>query len=190
MNEDKIKTDQDLLTSYRNAGETGNAAHYLRFLTKKDRGTARRYPDPRTMKEGKSGDWQLTRAHATDALRNGFFESPSLLEIHIRDAFIKREGETLDDRLHRAIEVFDACLDAAKSLTADGEVRGFFILVDIAADHAISIIESGRFPTKAEIKKAAAITAGIRGTQESEWTKILAHARLGFLEKGEQERRI
>lgn len=190
MNEDKIETDQDLLTSYRDACDTGNAARFLRFLTARDRNTARRYPDPRIMKEGKSCDWQLTRAHATEALRNGAIDDHTLLSIHIRDAFTRREGETLDDRLHRAIEVFDACLDAAKNLAGDGEARVFFILVDIAADHATSIIESGRFPTKAEIKKSAATTAGIQGTQESEWTKILAHAHLGFLEKGEQERRI
>jgi hypothetical protein len=185
-----MRTDHDLLTDYREAGETGNAARFLRYATAKDRDTVRRYPDPRIKKEGKSGDWQLTRAHATAALRSGIIEPHSLLEIHIRDAFTKRDGESIEDRQQRAIEVFEACLDAAENLTGNPEERNFFILVDAAADHAIRIIEGGTFPTKADIKKAAAKTTGIKGTQESEWTKILVHAHLGFLERGDQVRRV
>ena len=142
MQSKKTRTDQDILRGYREGGDTGNAARFLRFLTKRDRDTDRKYPDPRSNKKEKSGDWQLTRAHAADALRNGIIESNSLLEIHIRDAFTKREGESINDRQQRAIEIFDACLDAAKSPIG---LKGgnFFRLVDTAADYAINSIDGG-----------------------------------------------
>jgi hypothetical protein len=190
MEPKNTRTDQDMLRDYLDAGETGNAARFLQFATKRDRDTERKYPDPRSKTAGKSGDWQLTRAHASDALRSGIIDPHSLLEIHIRDAFTEREGESIEDRQQRAIEVFGACLDAARNITAHRDGRNFFMLVDAAADYAIRIIEGGKFPTKAQVKKAAEKSTGIKGTQESEWTKILAHARLSFLEKGEQERRV
>lgn len=184
------RTDQDVLRDCQTAGDYINAESFLRHLTQRDRNTERRYPDPRTKKKPQSSDWQITRSHAADALRSGCIEPHSLLAMHIHDAFTMRDGETIEDRQARAVEVFDACLDAAKKLTEVTDIRNFFILVDAAADHAVASIGRGTFPTKMQVETATVKSTGIRGTEVAEWTKIFRHARLSFLEKGKQHRRI
>jgi len=184
------RTDQDLLRDCQTAGDHINAESFLRHLTQRDRNTERKYPDPRTNKKPQSTDWQITRAQAADALRSGCIEPHSLLALHILDAFTARDGETIEDLQARAVEVFDACLDAAKKLTEVTDIRNFFRLVDAAADHAITSIGKGIFPTKRDVEEATVKSTGIRGTEASEWTKIFCHARLSFLKIGKQRRRI
>lgn len=176
-----MRTDQDILAEYMANGETGNAARFLRFHTEKDRGEIRRYPDRKSKAKGKSGDWQITRSHAIRAIREGSLDDHALLMLHIRDAFQAREsGDSLEARKQRAIEVLEACLDAAQSVDT-AEERNFFRLADAAADFAIGMIEGGKFPSRGDVLKAAAKLTRIPVTSSTEGTRILAAARLSFL---------
>lgn len=182
-----MKTDQDLLKDYLLAGDTSNAAKYLQYLSKRDRGTLRRYPDKKTKPIGKSGDWQITRSQAMQSLIDGNFDDHSLLAIHIRDAFHAREGDTLAARKARAIEVFEACLHAAKAINLDDE-RNFPVLVDAAAEYAIREIQNGRFPTRAEVIDQVLHTTGLKLTTATERTRILESSHLSFLPKAKGTR--
>jgi hypothetical protein len=182
-----MRTDQDLLKEHMQAGDTSAAAQFLQYLTKRDRGALRRYPDKKTKEIGKSGDWQITRSHATRALIDGEFDDHGLLALHIRDAFQARDGDTLAARKARAIEVFEACLEAAENIDEDEE-RNFFVLVDAAADYAISEIQNGRFPTRGEVIKKASQATGLKITSATEGTRILQCARLSFLLKAHGKR--
>jgi hypothetical protein len=183
-----MRTDQDLLNEYRENGETSQAANFLRHLIERDRGMVRRYPDPKSKAKGKSGDWQITRSHAMRALRDGSLDDHSLLVIHIRDAFQEREaGDSIEARKQRAIEVFEACLDAARNVDTDEE-RQFFNLVDAAADYAIGMIENGKFPTRGNVLESAAKLTGCKVTSATEGTRILSAAHLSFLDPKKPKR--
>lgn len=183
-----MRTDQDLLAEYMKNGETIHAANFLRHLTTRDRGQARRYPDPRTKKPNKSADWHITRSEAMAAIREGSFDDHTLLAIHIRDAFKEREGgDSIEARKQRAIEVFEACLDAAQNLDSEEE-RNFFKLVDAAADYAIGMIEAGKFPTHENVLESAAKLARCKVTSPTEGTRIMAAAHLSFLPWKKQKR--
>ena len=183
------KTNQDLLAEYRENGETSQAAVFLRYLIEMDRGEVRRYPDPKSKAKGKTGDWQITRSLAIHAIREGIFDDQGLLAIHIRDAFQEREeGDSIEARKQRAIEVFEACLDAARNVDTKEE-RNYFLLVDTAADYAIRIIEKyRRFPTKGEVLNAAREKTGMQISTDTEGTRILSSAHLSFLPKEKPQR--
>jgi hypothetical protein len=121
------------------------------------------------------------------SLVDGIFDDHSLLALHIRDAFQARDGDTLAERKARAIEVFEACLAAAKNIDEDEE-RNFFVLVDAAADYSITEIQNGRFPTRGEVIKQASQATGLQVTTATEATRILQCARLSFLPKAQGKR--
>lgn len=183
----KARTHHDLLREFRDEGDVANAARYLRFLVELSRSEVRRYPDPRTKDPGKSGDWQVTRSHALRALREGRgLEEHAILDLHLRFAFTEAEGgETLEDRQARAIETFEACLDAAKAMAEPEEdPRNFFRGVDFAADYALEVMErEHRFPPKSEVRKATENATGLKFSVEGDWPKIYRHAYLTFLPK-------
>lgn len=174
------RSDQDLLAEYMKAGETGNAARFLRFLTEKDRGTVRRYPNPRSKSKGKSGDWQITRSLAQRAFEAESLDDFPLLLIHLRSSFESYDGDTRESRKQRAIENFEACLDAIRNIDST-ETANFFALVDAAADYAIGMIEAGKFPSHQNVLNAAAKLTKCKVTSTTEGTRILAAARLSFL---------
>lgn len=179
-----MKTAQDVLAEYKANGETGTAARYLQFMVNRDRGSERRYPDAKSKSQGRSGDWQITRSQAARALQECNLDGYKLLEIHLSSAFQRFDGEDEEDQQRRAIETFDACLDAAKCMMKGNEERNFFIMVDAAADHAISILENERrFPIKEEVQKLATESTGIKINTGTEWTKVFACSHLTFLDK-------
>jgi hypothetical protein len=184
-----MRSDQDLLAEYRKNGETTQAANFLRHLIERDRGQVRRYPDPKSKAKGKSGDWQITRSLAMRAICDGSNDGHALLALHIRDAFQEREeGDSIEARKQRAIEVFDACLDAARNVDV-GEYRNHFRLADAAAEYAIHIIEKyGRFPTKEETLRVSSDRTGLQIGPPQEGTRILSSAHLSFLPKEKPQR--
>jgi hypothetical protein len=184
-----MRTPKDLLTEYSKNGETSQAANYLRFLVTRSRKEKRKYPDPRTKDEGKSGDWQITRSQAARAFIEGDLDAYPLLILHIRDAFQARhEDETPAERKERALVVLGACLDAVKTHD-EPEPRNFFNLVDAASSYCIKIIEEEkRFPTKEEVMDAAQKKTKIKVHTGTEKTRILKAAYLAFLPKQKPDR--
>jgi hypothetical protein len=177
-----MKTDQDLLKEYMEAGDTQNAARFLRFLIGSDRGMERRTSNKEAGAK-KSGHWQITRSLAKDALTAGELDDHSQLLIHLKLAFQEQEGEDAEQRRDRALETFEALVDAAKGMLKS-EVRYFFQGVDGAADYALNIMENfDRFPTKREVRCWVEENTNFRSKEDAEWTKIYKAAHLGFLPK-------